>query len=436
MSDIVAFSPVRALDGSGRFVSGALALFFETGTTTPVTVYSDAAQTTPHPAPLVADSTGTFPAVFHSGVALKVSVTAPGGALLPGYPIDPALVVPSAGNAAGQISFIPTSGIPETNVQDAIEAVQAQVASASLVAGAGLLRTGDTFAITGQGLALHNLAVSGMVARTGAGTVAARTIAGTAPVTVANGDGVAGNPTIDVTGLTQGQAEDSASTVFGIVSGERLGQAIAAQATSGSFEVFTADGTFTVPAGVTQVLVTVIGGGGAGGGVASGAGRAGAGGGSGAVAHGAHTVTPAAAIAVTVGAGGTAETSTGNPGGNSTFGSVVTSAGGAGGPGNNGGVTAGGAGGALTSTLTLPLYQIAGGTGGGGDGAGGIAGTGGTVPNWPAVGIEGVGGAPPAINANGNPGGRFGAGGSGTKRDAPGSNTGGVGAPGIVIVRW
>jgi hypothetical protein len=53
-----------------------------------------------------------------------------------------------------------------------------------------------TFGLTGQALALHNLATNGIIARTGSGTVAARTITGGTGITVTNGDGVSGNPTI------------------------------------------------------------------------------------------------------------------------------------------------------------------------------------------------------------------------------------------------
>lgn len=43
---------------------GALARFFVGGTTTPLTVYSDAAETTPHAHPLEADGNGRWPTVF------------------------------------------------------------------------------------------------------------------------------------------------------------------------------------------------------------------------------------------------------------------------------------------------------------------------------------------------------------------------------------
>lgn len=91
-----------------------------------------------------------------------------------------------------------------------------------VTAGAGLTRTGNTLdigagtgiqinaddvALTGQVLAFHNLATNGLVARTASNTVAARSVAGTANrVTVTNGDGVAGNPTVDIASTYVGQA--------------------------------------------------------------------------------------------------------------------------------------------------------------------------------------------------------------------------------------
>ena len=73
-------------------------------------------------------------------------------------------------------------------------------------AGTGLTVNADDIALTGQALALHNLASNGIIARTAAGTVAARTVTGTANrVTITNGDGVAGNPTIDIASNYVGQ---------------------------------------------------------------------------------------------------------------------------------------------------------------------------------------------------------------------------------------
>jgi len=83
-----------------------------------------------------------------------------------------------------------------------------------IIAGAGLTKTGnqidvgagtgivvnpDTVALTGQALALHNLATNGFFVRTNTATVAARSIATSGNgISVSNGDGVAGNPTLSL----------------------------------------------------------------------------------------------------------------------------------------------------------------------------------------------------------------------------------------------
>lgn len=66
-------------------------------------------------------------------------------------------------------------------------------------AGTGIAVAADTVGLTGQALALHNLATDGIFVRTGAGTVAARSVAtsGTG-ISVANGNGVAANPTLSL----------------------------------------------------------------------------------------------------------------------------------------------------------------------------------------------------------------------------------------------
>lgn len=52
------------IDPTGAPYAGAKAYFFDAGTTTPQIVYTDAALSIPHDHPVVADSSGWFPAVF------------------------------------------------------------------------------------------------------------------------------------------------------------------------------------------------------------------------------------------------------------------------------------------------------------------------------------------------------------------------------------
>ena len=71
----------------------------------------------------------------------------------------------------------------------------------------GTITTTGTLGLTGQALALHNLATNGIVARTGSGTVSARTISASGNgISVSNGNGVSGNPTVSLSigsGATQ-----------------------------------------------------------------------------------------------------------------------------------------------------------------------------------------------------------------------------------------
>jgi hypothetical protein len=74
-------------------------------------------------------------------------------------------------------------------------------------AGTGIVVSADDVALTGQALALHNLATSGIIVRTGVGSVASRTLTGTTNrITVTNGDGISDNPTVDISSTYVGQS--------------------------------------------------------------------------------------------------------------------------------------------------------------------------------------------------------------------------------------
>lgn len=163
-----------------------------------------------------------------------------------------------------------------------------------------------------------------------------------------------------------------------------------------SSQAFTSgSGNFSVPAGVSSVLVSMIGGGGAG--LAKIAGAAGGGGGSGEFClRVSLSVTPGGTVAYSVGTGGVGTTQT-NPGPNgtaTTFGPLVVQGG-----------------------FGCPLANTDGNGGGGRGGAGGNGSAG-------------------AANSGGNaPSTSYGAGGGGSSTGS-GSPVGGSGAGGYILVTW
>ena len=135
MTNVVDLNVNRAVDASGNYLAGAKAYFYQSGTSTPVTVYSDAAATTPHATPVVADGSGVFPAIYAAGsVALKVNVTTASGAAVPGYPRDPVVIFSNTSTGASSINFSPITGNGALNVQAAIANIQPVVNDISTIA--------------------------------------------------------------------------------------------------------------------------------------------------------------------------------------------------------------------------------------------------------------------------------------------------------------
>jgi PKD-like domain len=221
----------------------------------------------------------------------------------------------------------------------------------------------------------------------------------------------------------------------------------------GQTTTFTANGTFNVPAGVTSVTVEAWGGGGAGGGTNAAASRGGGGGAGGSYTKTTVSVTPSAAINVTIGAGGLGVSNgNGGVGGTSTFASSspVTAIGGNGGNVGNGatnyglgaslttGVTFNGGAGSNAVSSGVNSTSGAGGGGAGSTGSGGnasaatagAAGTGGG-----GIGASGLGfGA----NISGNNSIALGGGGGGARSSAVGAAalTGGNGFRGQITVTY
>ena len=150
----------------------------------------------------------------------------------------------------------------------------------------------------------------------------------------------------------------------------------------GGMQAFTSSGTFTAPAGVTKVKVTVISGGGGGGGSAQG-GCGGAGGCTGGTAIGVKSVTPGASYAVVVGGagGGGSYRNYGGAGGQSSFGgtTIYATGGQPGGPCIGCSGSGAGVGGDLnlTGQVTIQGFGAGGGGGAGGSQYGTSGGAGG-----------------------------------------------------------
>jgi hypothetical protein len=192
---------------------------------------------------------------------------------------------------------------------------------------------------------------------------------------------------------------------------------------------FATTSTWTVPAGVTRVQATVIGGGGGGSNclptvAAPGSDlSSGGGGGAGGLAKGIYTVVPGAVIPITIGAGGTSQAN----GGTTSFSSFCSAGGGGGSAFQSANTSAGGAGGVGVGGNILNLA--------GGIGSDGQSGPYTSMGNG-APGPFGGGGRAYAGGANRLDAPGFGAGGGGCYASAAGTNAGGFGGRGFVILEW
>jgi hypothetical protein len=136
MADLLDFGGVRVLTANAAPGAGYVARFYQSGTTTPVIVYTDSSLGTPHGVLVTADAAGRFAAVWSSGGSIKAVIETPDGAVVD--TIDPVLSVSASTSAAQDISFTPTVALPQTNVQEAIEAAAASAASGFAAFGLGI----------------------------------------------------------------------------------------------------------------------------------------------------------------------------------------------------------------------------------------------------------------------------------------------------------
>ena len=136
MADLLDFAPVRVFTSNAAPGAGYIARFYQSGTTTPVTVYSDLALNTAWGSSVTADAEGVFPAVFSAGGAIKATIETPAGAVV--ATIDPVQSIAGGAAAAETITFTPTVDLPFTNVQDAIEGAATTAATGFTPFGLGV----------------------------------------------------------------------------------------------------------------------------------------------------------------------------------------------------------------------------------------------------------------------------------------------------------
>lgn len=228
--------------------------------------------------------------------------------------------------------------------------------------------------------------------------------------------------------IVSGTSATEISYVTGVTSAIQAQLTALAGGSLRSQQVFTADGTWTRPAGITRVVVEVQGAGGGSGASSTSFPFATGGGGGGGYASEIIDVTSTSSTAVTVGVGGTAgtvNTGNGGAGGTSSFGAFTSATGGSGGGGasSTGAAPGVGSGGTLNlsggygQTPLLPGLSTAAPIGG----AGGDS----------RLGFGGLGGV---SDGTGTAGAVYGGGAGGSATSDSTASGGAIGAAGVVIV--
>lgn len=117
-------------DADGTPIPSGTVTFYETGTTTRVTVYADSDYTTPLPNPLSADASGRIVPVYYNGSdVVDAVIRTEGGAFVDRLEQIPKFSTEASG--AGSITFSPTVNNDKTNLQEAVAYASEQAASAA-----------------------------------------------------------------------------------------------------------------------------------------------------------------------------------------------------------------------------------------------------------------------------------------------------------------
>lgn len=384
-------------DSNGDPLVGGLLYVYTAGTVTPATTWTSNSGAVANTNPIVLDAAGRTPNQIwlNSGVTYKFILKTSTGVTIGTYDNIPAIDDPTVFN-----NLITVTGT-NTLIGTAVPPYTAYVAGMTISFIAANTNTGAV-TIDVDGLGAKNVYIGSATPLSGNEIVAGRMIQleydGTrfqmqtftlADNTVTTAKIVDANVTaikLAANSVTTAKIVDANVTLAKLsatgtpsaatfLRGDNTWSGIARSA-----QVFTSNGTFTIPASVTAVKVTVVGGGGGSGGAGSscsGDGSTGGGGGGGTAIKWLTGLTPGNTITVTIGAAGAAGAATptsGGAGGNSSISSgtqtitTVTANGGSGSTSSAGGGTGttGATGGAtsngdvgVTGQRGFPAYNVA-----------------------------------------------------------------------------
>lgn len=459
-------NPIVRVAYNGAIYAGARVHIYQSGTTTPITTYTDGAMTSANANPAITNSNGEITVYAPTTNALRFLIKTSDDVTTIAD-IDPVYPTPILTGL--------TAGVSALNLLDSTQATAIYNSAGVLVLkssvgvelssnepildsnGANLLSfTSNTSAVNRVNIANAATAVAPVISAKGTDTNIGITLQGkgTGVTTVGQSSApttINGN-TINVSG-TNATVQGSASTQVGLftlpAADGSNGQAITTNGsktlgfasmpyTAGFASVasFSSSGTWNVPAGITKCFIELWGAGGGGGGAGT-TNSASGGGGAGAYLNKLLTIpNGTTSLSITIGTGGSGGLSSGGNGGNGSGASTVTGTGIttlSAGVGNGGIGCAGGSGGfagGSGGTATGGDINISGQAGGASVNlnAGGT-GIGGSSPRG------GAGGSVSQYNTTGNPGNSPGGGGAGTVAGGS-SQAGGAGANGFCIIYY